>query len=85
MAATELAELAARTAQAVGVADSGFPLAVAGGLLMNSQPLQQRLRAELLKRKLQCAIEVVEEPLVGCVRLADKKFAGVLVNWHTCN
>ncbi|HEX4415534.1 MAG TPA: BadF/BadG/BcrA/BcrD ATPase family protein [Lacipirellulaceae bacterium] len=84
IAAAELADLAARTATAVGVADSGFPLAVAGGLLTNSCPLQERLRAELLKRNLQCGIQVVEEPLAGCVRLADKKFSGALVNWHAC-
>jgi N-acetylglucosamine kinase-like BadF-type ATPase len=85
VAAAELAELAARTAEAVGVADSGFPLAAAGGLLMNCGPLQERLRTELLKRKLQCAIQVVAEPLNGCVRLADPKFSGDLVNWHACN
>jgi N-acetylglucosamine kinase-like BadF-type ATPase len=84
VAAADLAELAARTAKAVGVADSGFPLAVSGGLLMNSRPLQDRLRSELLKRNLQCAIQVVKEPLAGCVRLADQEFAGVLVNWHSC-
>jgi glucosamine kinase len=84
VAATELADLAARTAEAVGVAESGFPLAISGGLLMNSHRLQERLRTELLERKLNCAIEVVKEPLVGCVRLADQRFAETLVHWHPC-
>lgn len=84
-AAVELADLATRTAHAVGISNSGFPLAASGGLLMNCRPLQDRLRAELSKRKLQCSFEVVEEPLVGCVRLADSRFSGTLVNWHACN
>jgi glucosamine kinase len=85
VAAAELAELAARTAEALGIADSGFPLAVSGGLLMSSCPLQDRLRTELLERNLKCELQVVREPLAGCVRLADPKFAGGLVNWHACN
>jgi N-acetylglucosamine kinase-like BadF-type ATPase len=83
-AANDLAELAARAATAVGVADSGFPLAVSGGLLISSPALQERLRLELIRRGLNCEINVVREPLVGCVRLADPKFAS-LVNWHDCN
>jgi N-acetylglucosamine kinase-like BadF-type ATPase len=83
-AANDLAELAARAATAVGVADSGFPLAISGGLLMHSAVLQEKLRSELIRRGLDCEINIVREPLVGCVRLADPKFAS-LVNWHDCN
>jgi N-acetylglucosamine kinase-like BadF-type ATPase len=82
-AAVELAELAYRTARAVGVADAGFPLALSGGLIMNSPPLQERLRTELLHRNLKCEINVVREPLTGCVRLAEPK-CEALVNWHAC-
>src|SRR6478736_905450 len=82
-AATDLAELAARAARAVDVADSGFPLAISGGLLIGCAALQELLRSELIRRGLNCEINVVREPLVGCVRLADPKFAS-LVNWHDC-
>jgi glucosamine kinase len=82
-AAVDLAELAARTAHAVGVADSGFPLAVSGGVLMSSPRLQNQLKSELASRNLDCAVTVVREPLEGCVRLADARFADVLVTWHS--
>jgi N-acetylglucosamine kinase-like BadF-type ATPase len=84
IAANDLAELAARAAVAVGVADSGFPLAISGGLMISCPALQERLRLELIRRGLDCEINLVREPLVGCVRLADPKFAS-LVNWHVCN
>ncbi len=82
-AAADLAHLAARSAQAVGLADSGFPLAISGGLLVNSKRLQDQLHRELAKLNLQCAINIVREPLAGCVRLADPKYADTLVNWHS--
>ncbi len=82
-AAAELAQLASRTAQAIGVADSGFPLALAGGVLMNSKKLQDGLHAELELLGLQCSVHKVPEPLAGCIRLAEPRFADVLVTWHT--
>ncbi|HEX3599956.1 MAG TPA: BadF/BadG/BcrA/BcrD ATPase family protein [Lacipirellulaceae bacterium] len=82
--AVELAELAYRTARAVGVADSGFPLALSGGLIMNSPSLLERLRTELLHRNLRCEINVVREPLTGCVRLAEPK-CDALLTWHACS
>ena len=82
-AAVDLAQLAARTAQAVGLANAGFPLAISGGVLMNSNRLQDQLRAELAKLNLECAINIVREPLAGCVRLADPKYADTLVTWHS--
>jgi N-acetylglucosamine kinase-like BadF-type ATPase len=81
-AAADLAYLVARTARAVGVTDSGFPLAVSGGVIANSARLQEGLSAELARHGLQCVIQVVREPLAGCVRLANPRFADVLVNWH---
>jgi glucosamine kinase len=82
-AAIDLAKLVARTAEAVGLANAGFPLAVSGGLLLNSERLQNQLRAELARLNLPCAINVVHEPLAGCVRLADPKYADTLVHWHS--
>ena len=81
-AATDLATLAARTAHAVGLADSGFPLAVSGGVLINSERLRKKLHAKLHERKCECEINVVSEPLAGCVRLAEPRFEDVLVKWH---
>jgi N-acetylglucosamine kinase-like BadF-type ATPase len=80
--ASELAALAARTAHAVGLADSGFPLAVSGGVLINSERLRDRLHAKLHERECECEINVVSEPLAGCVRLAEPRFDDVLVKWH---
>lgn len=82
-AAASLAELTARTAAAVGLTDANFSLAVSGGVLINSTRLQQLLQAELAKRGLNCAVNVVSEPLVGCIRLAHPKFADTLVEWHS--
>jgi N-acetylglucosamine kinase-like BadF-type ATPase len=82
-AAAALAELATRAAAAVGLKNSGFPLAVSGGVLINSPRLQQLLHAELDRRDVQCAINVVSEPLAGCVRLAHPKYATTLVDWHS--
>jgi hypothetical protein len=58
-----------------------LPLAVSGGVLANSTRLQQQLGAELTRLKFSCQINVVREPLIGCVRLAEPKFAD-LVTWH---
>lgn len=80
--ATELARLVARTAQAVGLSTSNCPLAVSGGLLANSERLRGQLKAELGRLNVNCVLNVVDEPLVGCVRLADDRFAGTLVEWH---
>lgn len=82
VAAVDLAELAVRTAVAVDLLDSGFDLAISGGVLINSELLQQLLQAELTKRGLHCAMNVVAEPLAGCVRLAAAKHADTLVTWH---
>ena len=72
-AAADLAKLVARTAHSVGADNAGFPLAVSGGLLMNSKRLQDQLRIELAGLKLDCALNVVREPLEGCVRSSRRK------------
>jgi N-acetylglucosamine kinase-like BadF-type ATPase len=81
-AAADLAKLVTRTASAVGLSSSGIPLAVSGGLLINSKRLQEKLQLELTSRGLDSALNVVREPLAGCVRLAQPRFADVLVKWH---
>lgn len=82
-ASIDLAKLVARTAHAVGLTSGSFPLAVSGGLLMSSKRLQDQLRTELGQLKLECEINVVTEPLEGCVRLADPNCSGNLVTWHS--
>lgn len=82
-AAASLAELAARTAATVGLTGTNFSLAISGGVLINSPRLQQLLQAELDKHGLKCGVNVIDEPLAGCVRLAHPKFAGTLVEWHS--
>ena len=82
-AALDLAKLVARTIHAVGLPENGCPLAVSGGVLMNSKPLQNLLRKELQNVQVNCVPSVVSEPLEGCVRLADDRFAGTLVKWHS--
>jgi glucosamine kinase len=80
-AAIELADLAARTAYAVGIQKAGLPLAASGGVLANSVWLQQQLRTELAKFDFNCELNVVREPLAGCVRLAEPQFEHLLT-WH---
>jgi N-acetylglucosamine kinase-like BadF-type ATPase len=81
-AAKDLAELVARAVRTVGLAADSLQVAVSGGVLVNSQPLRDRLQAELRELALDCSIRVIEEPLHGCVRLAAPELAGTLVQWH---
>jgi N-acetylglucosamine kinase-like BadF-type ATPase len=80
-AAAELAHLAARTVHAVGLQDAGLPLAASGGVLANSTRVQQQLQIELAKRNINCELNVVHEPLAGCVRLAEPRFEQLLT-WN---
>jgi N-acetylglucosamine kinase-like BadF-type ATPase len=81
-AARELAELVARAARSVNLAPASLQLAVSGGMLLNAQPLRDRLQTELRELGLACSICVVDDPLEGCVRLAGAELAGTLVTWH---
>jgi N-acetylglucosamine kinase-like BadF-type ATPase len=81
-AARDLAELVARAARSVGLAAGSLQVAVSGGVLVNCQPLRDRLEAELRGLALDCSLRVVDEPLHGCVRLAAPEYAGTLVQWH---
>lgn len=81
-AAGDLAKLVARTYQSLGAIDNSLPLAVAGGVLVGSNRLQQQLHIELRRIGLAGELTVVDEPLNGCVRLADAEFADTLVTWQ---
>jgi N-acetylglucosamine kinase-like BadF-type ATPase len=82
-AATELAELVARTAELLDGSMVPIPLAVGGGFLVSSKRLREQLVEWLHRFKVECEMVLVDDPLQGCIRLADPKFAGTLVNWHT--
>jgi glucosamine kinase len=82
-AAIDLAKLVSRTIHSVGLPETGCSLAVSGGVLINSKRLQDLLRKELQSLELDCVLKVVSEPLEGCVRLADDRFADSLVTWHS--
>jgi N-acetylmuramic acid 6-phosphate etherase len=77
-----LAELAARAARSVSLADDSFVVAAAGGIFTGSKLIQDRLRTELRNYRLRFELRVVDEPLVGCVRLAAQEFAGFDVHWR---
>ena len=81
-AACELANTAARAARSVGLGDESFALAVAGGVLVSSPRLRNRLHEELKTLGLHSTTHVVDEPLYGCVCLAAPEFASSLVTWH---
>jgi N-acetylglucosamine kinase-like BadF-type ATPase len=81
-AARDLAELVARAARSLDLAAGSLQVAVSGGVLVNSQPLRERLQTELRELAPDCSIRVIDEPLHGCVRLAAAEHAGALVQWH---
>jgi N-acetylglucosamine kinase-like BadF-type ATPase len=82
-AATELAELVARTAEVLELNHGPIPLAVGGGFLVSSERLQRRLLEWLRRFKMECEMVLVADPLLGCIRLADPDCSGDLVKWHS--
>lgn len=80
--AQDLAKLAARAASTVGLAGGSFPLAVTGGVIVGSPLLQSQLQSALRSSGMDCKIGVVAEPLEGCVRLAERQFGEVTVEWQ---
>jgi N-acetylglucosamine kinase-like BadF-type ATPase len=80
--AGSLAELVRRAAAAVDLDEGPFSLAAAGGVLTGAKQLQDELVAELQQSGLQCELNVVDNPLRGCVRLAAQEFTGNLVTWQ---
>jgi N-acetylmuramic acid 6-phosphate etherase len=81
-AATELAELVARTADLMDGSDGPISLALGGGFLVRSERIQEQLLEWLHKFKVAHVAKLVTDPLEGCIRLADPRFAGTLVTWH---
>jgi N-acetylglucosamine kinase-like BadF-type ATPase len=81
-AATELAELVARTADLLDGSIGPISLALGGGFLVRSERVQEQLLDWLRKFKVQHVAKLVADPLEGCIRLADPQFAGSLVTWN---
>jgi len=81
-AATELAELVARTADLIDGSHGPIPLAMGGGFLVSSERLREQLREWLHRFDVKCDAVLVDDPLVGCIRLADPAYAADLVQWH---
>ncbi|HEX5472667.1 MAG TPA: BadF/BadG/BcrA/BcrD ATPase family protein [Lacipirellulaceae bacterium] len=81
-AASELADLVARTAELIDGSMVPIPLAIGGGFLVSSQRVREKLFDWLHRFKVQCDIVLVTDPLLGCIRLAEAEFGGTLVNWH---
>ena len=72
-AAEELAALVQTVAERLEITDGEFPLAVSGGVAVNSPDLQQSVQAELASRGLRAEpVTVVEEPARGCIKLASR-------------
>jgi N-acetylglucosamine kinase-like BadF-type ATPase len=57
-------------------------LAASGGVLVSSPRLQQSLKRALQRSGLALNMRVVDEPLEGCVKLANADFAASLVQWQ---
>ncbi len=81
-AAIDLAMLVARTTNLLGFGTADFQLALAGGVLVGSQVLRDRLAAQLAVLNLNCETRLVTDPLAGCLKLADPNFGGDLIAWH---
>ena len=79
--AGSLAELVRRAAAAVDLDEGPFSLAAAGGVFTGVKQLQDELVAELKRLGLKCELQLVDNPLRGCVRLAAPEVAGNLVTW----
>ncbi len=77
-----LAGLVGRTADLLDLTDQPFALALAGGLLVGSERVREQLQSWLHRFEIQCEMTVVEDPLVGCVRLAAPEYGETLVKWH---
>jgi glucosamine kinase len=81
-AADDLAKLVARTVQSIEPIDSPVAVAAAGSILLSSKRLQDQLHIALRRSGLECQMNLVGEPLIGCVRLAAPEHDGTLVSWQ---
>jgi N-acetylglucosamine kinase-like BadF-type ATPase len=80
-AANDLAQLVARTVQSIEPVDSPIALAASGGVLLSSKRLQDQLQIALRRDGLDCALHLVQDPLIGCIRLSAAEFDGTVVTW----
>ena len=81
VAAHDLAQLVGRTAQLLNLEKEPFSLAVSGGVLAGSVMLREQLAMQFVQANLRADMRVVTNPLEGCLRLADAKLAGDLIQW----
>jgi N-acetylglucosamine kinase-like BadF-type ATPase len=80
-AARDLASLVARAARAVNLSAGPFEVAVSGSVLVNALLLRDRLQTDLRQLGLDCILNIVNDPLNGCVRLAAADHTGTIVTW----
>jgi N-acetylglucosamine kinase-like BadF-type ATPase len=74
-AASELAALVFAAAEKLKLGPT-FPLALAGGVICGSRLLRETLLSELAARNVSPnPVEIVDDPVVGCLRIAERKFA----------
>ncbi len=76
-AASDLAEMVAAVARALGLAGQPFALGLAGGVLLRGG-LARRLEAQLHEREISPAtVHAVSAPVAGAVQLASQLAQGV--------
>lgn len=76
-AAAALADTVIGVAQMLQFREAKIPLALAGGLLVEAEPLRSVLRAELTRRgAVFSPIVLVREPVIGAVRIAIELMRG---------
>jgi N-acetylglucosamine kinase-like BadF-type ATPase len=80
-AAGDLARLAARAVRSLALTERPLPLAAGGGILTCSVRVQQQLQVELHRLGLSCQMQLVNEPLEGCMRLATAAHCAPLLAW----
>ncbi|MCI0335356.1 MAG: BadF/BadG/BcrA/BcrD type ATPase [Planctomycetes bacterium] len=81
-AAGDLAKLVSRTVQSIEPIEPPLVLAISGSVLLRSKRLQNQLHVALRRSGLECEMNMVEEPLAGCVRLAAPEYNGTLITWQ---
>jgi hypothetical protein len=80
-AAEDLASLINQTTEKLGLSSRPFPLALAGGVLIGAPTLRDTLLGKLGAIGIDCEPRVVDDPLIGCLRLANPIWAALGVEW----
>lgn len=81
-AARDLAMLVVRAATIMGMEGEPIALAVAGGVLVGSEHLRSALTSELDRQGIRGDMKVVDEALVGCLRLAGDELSSLGLVWR---